>query len=320
MPAFSEYWELAQQPSDEYYARLLRSLPRDLLDNSDNNVEKFLFRWRERWLPEDRNGADALDSGRGAYGNYIGNFMNWVHRRSLAISSDNNDQSVETFRQFVAELDSEWEACFVTTNYDLIIEKTLIAAGFGYELIGTPSIPQIALRKLHGSLSWFSSDRRAIRPLPVFERSDPFHQQGADFVFDLTQECLNPANLALIHVGRGAEQSEPSRIRPIECVIPPLAEKNYPPLFKSIMEQAKSDCVGAALLVVIGYAFSETDGVVNGFLRDAAKHAKQCVVINGNCDALGRAEQILGRPLLTKPENWSVDLLRDILRNHPTSQ
>lgn len=319
-PNMNELWDICLKPNHQYYEDSLKEaknryplaylITRDVCD-----IELLLTTWKsyyesyENYIPS----SNANKSGRGYFYDYVENMNGWLHLYTLRSTKL---PLFNEFKGWLKETLSKFEITFITTNYDLLLEKILLDNTFKYHYIESKEIGSIPIRKVHGSISWFSSAQPILREYESFPLNSFFKsKEKKSYVYDLSSNCLSFPTLAKIHMQFGS-QLRSDNVVPISTIIPPVIGKDYNELFNSIILSTIQDFENFAYFVIIGYSFPEADPVVKDiFVEFYNKYKTQdskVININKSVNACEKINHIFKGNIEVIKEKWNVGHLKSL--------
>lgn len=320
-PNMNELWDICLKPNHEYYRGSLEEARSryplsHFITRSIHDIELLLTVWRSHYKSHETyvSNSNAHDSGRGCFEDYVENMCGWLHSYTL------KGAKIDIFsalKEWLKDAATKYTMIFITTNYDLLLEKALSDNSLKYHYIETEKIDSISIRKLHGSISWFSSSQAILREHNSFRYSSFFKGEGKNsYVYDFSHDCLSFPILAGTHMQFGS-QLRSDNVVPIFTIIPPVIGKEYNELFGSIIGSTKQDFRDFDYFVIIGYSFPDADPVIKdtiiNFYNEYKCENSKIICINENKDVCNKINRLFGNKVKNIREKWNVTHIRNLL-------
>ena len=320
-PSMHKLWDICLKSDQGYYAKFLKGIETKyplsyFISNGIHDIELLLTIWESYYKSHEKYvlHSTGSKSGRGNFQLYVDNMCNWL------LSYTHKGIKLETFVSFKKWLKvaaKKYELNFITTNYDLLLEKALIDNSLSYHFVDNKDPISIPLRKLHGSISWFSSSHGILRENDDFKYKSFFKGKAKNSsVYDFTTDCLSFPSLAGLHMQFGSPVRS-DNVVPISTIIPPFVGKKYNELFAAIVHSMQQDFKEFDHLVIIGYSFPDADPVVkdivaNYHLKYKTKNSK-VIYINRNNNDCQKVSKLFSGEVAIINEEWSTDHLERLL-------
>lgn len=319
-PSMSELWDKCLVPEDDYYKNALEEAKSRyplayFIDKGIKEMELALTVWKTYYESHEEDiMSNAAKSGRGNFEDYIENMCAWLHQ--YTIKNGQQDLYGEV-KLWLKEMADKYEIAFITTNYDLLIERIILDNSQKYYYLERTEAGSMPIRKIHGSISWFSSSHGILRSHASLERKAFFKgKEENSHVYNFTEEALSYPTMTGLHMQLGSQVTQ-TNVTPITTIIPPIVGKKYNELFGSIMQAIEHDFVDFDYFVMIGYSFPEADPIVKENIVDFCNRYKvkngKIIAINNNQNDCGKIKELFGENIQVVCEKWSVDLLRNLL-------
>lgn len=317
-PSMSELWDECLKPSDggqyqDFLNQAKTVFPLKYFCEKDiKNIELLLTVWKA-YAEANRDFGDKnnFESGIGFYENYIKNFCAILHN-----NFKKNDLEIARLHQFMKELLERYnEVVFITTNYDLIIEKMVKQCNRQYHFF--KSEKSIPIRKLHGSIAWFPFTQQHFNqqvnpPKLIFSNDRDY------FVYDFSEFLLsdNTNVFSSIYTQFSSNISNAD----FAALIPPLIGKEYNELFSFYKELVLQDFKDFSKLIIIGYSFPEADPIIRDLIIRAYHHTRnngQIFCVNDDLSICQKTKNLFGNTSNFKEINskWKLDILKKMCLN-----
>jgi len=233
-PGMSELWDKCLVPEDDYYKNALEEAKSRyplayFVDKGIKEMELALTVWKTYYESHEEDIlSNAAKSGRGNFEDYIENMCAWLHQ--YTIKNGQQDLYGE-IKLWLKEMADKYEVAFITTNYDLLIERIISDNSQKYHYLERTEAGSIPIRKIHGSISWFSSSQGILRPDDRSKCSIFFKGAEKDSgVYNLTEDVLSSPTMAGFHIQLRSQVTQ-TNVTPITTIIPPVVGKKYNELF-----------------------------------------------------------------------------------------
>lgn len=316
-PSFRELWKICLDPQHERYKHFLDEAKNHyplnfFIKENITDIELLLTIWKSYSEAYEEH-VNAYKSGRGYFENYVNNLCAWLYKYTV------DSTRLLLFNEFMnwfRKIESKYQIIFLTTNYDLLIEKVLLDCSISYHHVGikTDSIP---IRKFHGSLSWFSASSIIVNTLNDVKYTPIF---GVDtqnaFAYDFSAYCFKYQTLAGLHTQFGSQMYE-TNVTPLTTLIPPVIGKKYGGLFNSIFSSTVKDFEEFDSFVIIGYSFPESDPIIRdkiiSIYRENFKVGSKLVYINNDQSACDRVDQLFEQKIEIICDQWNLDHIKCLI-------
>lgn len=319
-PGMADLWNTCLKPNQNYYKSSLEEAKQRyplsyFISKGIGEIELALTVWRAYYESHEIDMfSNAHTSGRGHFEDYIENLCGWLHQYTV----DKLDVNIfNGFQRWLRKIKDKYEITFLTTNYDLLLEKAIIANSFKYHFLESQDIDSMPIRKFHGSISWFSSSQPILRQYDGFVSNSFFEKKDSNsYVYDFSKDCLTFPHLAGIHMQLGS-QVRSDNVVPIATIIPPTIGKKYNDFFGSIINLVKEDFKNLDYFIIIGYSFPEADPVVRdviiNFYNKNKNNDTRAICINDSETVCDKMEQLFGKEITTIKERWCISHLENLL-------
>jgi hypothetical protein len=319
-PNMNGLWEICLKSSHKYYRNSLEEAKSRyplsyFVTNDIRDIELLLTAWKAYYKSHETyvSNSNAHVSGRGCFEDYVENMCNWLHSYTLKSA---RLEIFNEFREWLKDAVAKYEIIFITTNYDLLLEKVLLDNSLKYHYIEAEEMDSVPIRKLHGSISWFSSSQAILREYNSFRYKSFFEGKSKNlYVYEFSHYCLSFQNLAGMHMQWGS-QLRSDNVVPIATLIPPTIGKEYNELFGSIVHFMEQDFRNFDYFVMIGYSFPDADPVVKdiiiNFYNKCKSEKSKIVCINDNEDACNKINRLFGDKVESIGEKWNAYHLRNL--------
>lgn len=316
-PSFRELWKICLDPQHEQYKHFLDEAKNHyplnyFIKENITDIELLLTVWKS-YSEAYKEYTNAYESGRGYFEHYVKNLCAWLHKHTV----DSTEFALfNRFMNWFREIESKYQIIFLTTNYDLLIEKVLLDCSIPYHYVGTKTA-SIPIRKLHGSLSWFSTSSIIGNVLNAATYTPIFKGDNEDaFTYDFSADCLQYPTLAGVHMQFGSQLYK-TNVTPLTTLIPPVIGKKYEELFHSILLSTVKDFEDFDSFIIIGYSFPESDPIIRdeiiSIYRENFKAGSKLVYINNDQSACNRVGQLFEQKIEIICDKWNLDHIRRLI-------
>lgn len=307
-PSMEELWDKCLEPSEDRFEDFLSkaksTYPLSYFSAKQiKNFELLLTCWKAYGEALERYGKNRLESTLGYYENYIQNLNGWLHR-----ILGENELELAVRHGWFKRLIKNADVRFVTTNYDLVIEKIIHNCNGKYHFFAS-NHESVPIRKLHGSIAWFPFQDEAFQM--QINAPELILQNNGEYVYDFSKDFFVSKEVWQLYVQFSQKILDKRRA----VIIPPLIGKEYNYLFEQSKKDLYDDFTNFDILLVIGYSFPEADPIIREAILDACKNNyskdSRIICINSSSLDLDRIQMMFGKDYNFESINsqWDMPLL-----------
>lgn len=315
-PSMIDFWDLCLEPRNQFYKELLREakerypLKYFIDDIKIKDIELLLTIWRD-YSEAYEEITNAAQSGRGHYQAYVANLCDLL--QTYTLDAINNSTLFSAFQGWLKTIESKYEIIFITTNYDLLLEKIIENCSWRYHLIGNKE-NSVSLRKLHGSISWFVSSSSSITKARADIKYEFFFESSNKkfLAYDIAYDCLRVKSMQGLQIQFKPQVDKYS----MPTLIPPTIGKKYTGLFNHIIASISHDFQGLDQ-IIIGYSFPDSDPIVRDIVMAECKKNRygnrEVTYINKNPDICDKVKKIFEGNVNIISQKWDLEILKTLL-------
>ena len=316
-PSMSKLWDICLTSEDDYYRSQIEEAKKRyplnyFISHNIKDIELLLTIWKD-YSEAYEMYTNKHKSGRGSYEDYVNNFCDWLHKYTL---DGIKTTLFSAFLVWLKKIATKYEIIMITTNYDLMLEEIFRYCSLKYHHTGNKE-GSFPLRKLHGSISWFSGKgaitdaRRDIKYEPIFE-----DEAKKIFVYNIAYDCLKTPSMKPFHV-QFASQVDEYNANTIPTLIPPIIGKKYEGLFFQAMNDISKDFEDVDNFIIIGYSFPDSDPIVRDKTIEECKRNQQSsqriVCINDDRDVCNKVNKLFEKNIQIVHQQWNLEILKELL-------
>jgi len=291
-PGFKQLWDdclrVSSKTSDikgDFEALLDRYPLSYFCENNIKDIELLLSVWSayisiyEKIIFDHNNKI----SGRAHYETYLVNLCGHLLEYGDEASVSAN---YFEFSKWIFDKLQHFEFCFITFNYDLLLEKIINEIKKKVIYLKDPKEEnEIIVRKLHGSVNWLWANTPSLqRKVNGWKPPIIWSDKGKSiYIYNINDDYSNIPYIAF-------------RSPPV--LIPPILNKEYTGIFQELLTLATKDLRKAKFVIMVGYSLPNADLLIRRFLLNCFKSASpkwaQWVYVNSSQKHCEEAKKLFG--------------------------